>query len=267
MITQQFSDPLYLRESRPESPRGTLLYLHGLGESCLAFEDLLEAEALRSYHQLAPDLLGFGKSPWPLSPQGLNDQADCIGQWLESTFQPAQTSPVVVVGHSMGGVLGLLLSERFPHLVRGLVNIEGNISEADCTFSGRIAGFSQGEFEQTGYAEVLNEVYREGLEDPPLQTYYASMRICDPKTLHRCATELLAVSQREVLAQRLAALNIPQVYILGDPRGTGTHSRALLDAASIPWHAISDAGHWVFLDQPEIFAELLVGELEKMIPE
>jgi pimeloyl-ACP methyl ester carboxylesterase len=261
-MLQRYSAPLALRERRPASPRKTLLYVHGLGESGLCFEDLIRAPALAEYYHLAPDLPGYGKSPWPREGLGLDQLTERLGRWLEDEV----SSPVVVLGHSMGGVLGLLLAERFPLRVAGLINIEGNISIEDCGFSGRIAGFTAQDFAGHGWAGVLDEVYRAGLDDHPLRTYFASMSLCDPRTLYRCSQDLVRLSESEALASRLAALPIPQVYLLGDPRGTGARSRALLDRAGLAWRAVPDAGHWPFLDQPELFLELLVRSLDEMFP-
>ena len=252
---------MHLRERTSPQPKATLLYLHGLGESCLGFEDLVLTEALMPYRHLAPDLPGYGKSPWPKEPLGLDELVDIVGRWL-----PTETDErVIVVGHSMGGVLGQYLCERFPGQVRGLINIEGNVSGDDCAFSGRIAGYSEADFLTGGFDEVLERVYWGGVEDRPLRSYFAAMRLCDPRTLHRCAEELFAISQREELACHMATLQVPRVYVLGNPRGTAAYSRSLLDEKGIRWHAIENAGHWVYLDQPDSFRDLFLQVLGEMI--
>lgn len=252
-MIQRFSGSMFLRETRAdeevEGPAGTLLYLHGLGESGLSFEGLLTAPELAAFRHLAPDLPGYGKSPWPAEANGLEELADAVGRWL-----PSETSePVVAVGHSMGGVLALLLAERFPGLLRAIVNVEGNVCGDDCTFSSRIAAYPPAVLEERGLASLLDGIYRDGLDDAPLRTYFASMSLAHPPTLHRSAAELVEISDREEIAGRLADLDLPQIYLLGNPRGTGARSRSLLTAAGIPWRAIPDAGHWPFLDQPDLF--------------
>ncbi len=251
MIRQQFISDALLRESGAPAPAAPVLYIHGLGESALCFEDLLRHPRLAAYRHLAPDLPGYGKSPWSRVPRRLEEQAEWLGQWLRESID----EPVVVLGHSMGGVIGLMLAERHPNQVRAFFNVEGNISLEDCGFSGPIAAFDRQEFLEVGLQRTLEAIYRDGLKDAALRRYFVSMCLCDPRLLHLHSEELVALSRGEELASRLSALKIPQLYLRGDPRGTQSYSRSLLNGAGVPTKRVLDAGHWPFLDQPEAFVE------------
>jgi pimeloyl-ACP methyl ester carboxylesterase len=255
VIQHHIEEGMFLRHRRAPNPaRGSILYIHGLGESGLGFEDLIQDPRLDRWHHLVPDLPGYGRSAWTAAPLGLEDQADLLGRWLETRGD----GPVVVVGHSMGGVVGLRLCERFPRAVRAFFNVEGNVSSHDCGFSRKVGGHSLEGLVAGGLDSILEGIYHAGREDLPLRGYYASMRLCDPRLLHRNSLELVALSTEEQLAARQAALSIPHAYVLGSPRGTGAHSQALLTAAGVPWNAIEDAGHWPFLDQSDAFLDRLV---------
>jgi pimeloyl-ACP methyl ester carboxylesterase len=91
-----------------------------------------------------------------------------------------------------------------------------------------------------------------------LRAYGASVQICDPRALHRNSEELVRESTHEQMAIRLAALQLPHLYLYGSPRGTGHHSRALLRQAGLELRKISPAGHWPFLDQRTAFIEALL---------
>jgi pimeloyl-ACP methyl ester carboxylesterase len=86
----------------------TLLFLHGYGESLLAWRPLLD-HFTRNYRVLAVDLPGFGLSR---SPTFAYDYPSYQG-WLDSVLLRYTAGPVVVVGHSMGGELaaGLALAQ------------------------------------------------------------------------------------------------------------------------------------------------------------
>lgn len=220
----------------------------------------MESETLRECRCLAPDLPGYGKSPWPEDAAGLEDHAEAVARWLRD----AADEPVVLVGHSMGGVVGLLLAERHPERIRGFLNVEGNVSAGDCKYSGPIAEYSVSEFLERGRREILDRVYRLGIEDPPHRGYYASLRFADPRTLYRNSRELVELSREEGLADRLAVLAPPCRYLYGRPRGTGSRSRELLREAGIATLAVDGAGHWPFQDRPREFLVALRSFLNEL---
>ncbi len=170
----------------------------------------------------------------------------------------------MVVGHSMGAVIGTLLCERLAGRVRGFLNVEGNLSLDDCAFSSKVADRPLDEILSGELDRILDEVYRGGLDDRALRTYYPSMRMCDPRAYHLNGGELVELSRTEGLAGRMAALDVAKLYVAGSPRGTGERSRALLDRAGIGWRAVEDAGHWPFLDQPEAFVDEMTAFLERL---
>jgi pimeloyl-ACP methyl ester carboxylesterase len=254
-MLQQFNEfGMYFRTSQPEPAIGNIVYLHGLGESGLCFEELSVASALAEWAHWVPDLPGYGKSPWLEQPFTLADHADYVAQWI----QHRQIQPVVLVGHSMGGVTGLLFCEKYPQLVRYFINVEGNISMGDCGFSSQAIQFTQPDFITHGFKKLYQQFYRDGLSDPAMQGYYASVRICDPRTYYLNSLELVQFSQSERAASRLLQLKVPFAYILGSPRGTGAYSQSLLTRTGIKWYQVENAGHWPFIDQPRAFITYLL---------
>lgn len=232
--------------------RATLLFVHGLGESGLCFEGLFRDRRFEALDRIALDLPGYGASPWDDQPRSLQSCAEVVAGSLPS-FAP----PIVLIGHSMGGVIGQLLLELpGPHrgLVSGFVDVEGNLSPADCTFSGPAAAQERDAFLAAGYDRLLERLYREGADDRALRSYYVSCSLCDPRAYHQHSCELVEASRREDLGNRLGALPMPRVYLHGHPRGTGARSLELLRRAGVESVAIDDAGHWPFLDQPARFA-------------
>jgi pimeloyl-ACP methyl ester carboxylesterase len=153
----------------------------------------------------------------------------------------------------MGGVIGLILSEKYPELVQGFINVEGNISIEDCTFSRQAASYSLEDFQTYGFDTIRNSVYSSGLEDPALRSYYPSLCFCQPQTYHSNSSELVEFSRAAQLAERLGSLKHPVIYLLGNPRGTAELSRSMLTASGVEWRAIEDAGHWPFIDKPKMF--------------
>ena len=221
-----------------------LVWIHGLGESSTSFEDI--SARLEGFTDVLVDLPGYGRSPW-IDALGLDALADHLARWL------GERPPAALIGHSMGGVLATLIAERAP--VRAIVNIDGNISPGDCTFSGRAVKYSLAEFRERGLAEMRAQVYVDGENAPPLRSYHAAMCFASPDMFHRHAADLVELSATRRLAARLAALKAPALFVAGVPNGICVESRELLTAAGARWIGIEPAGHWVYLDQPARFAD------------
>jgi pimeloyl-ACP methyl ester carboxylesterase len=118
--------PLYVREYGGEGP--ALLLLHGLGANGHVWDPLLEiVKDAWQGRIVVPDLRGHGRSPQGLHygyGQHANDMADLI--------RPAE--PVYVIGHSLGGVIGMVMASGwFGANVRHVfgVGIKVNWSEDD----------------------------------------------------------------------------------------------------------------------------------------
>lgn len=248
---------LYICERGVKDPQGILVYIHGLGESGLCFEHLLAHAGLGEWRQIILDLPGYGRSIRMAEPLSLSEHADYVAGWLRNNVLTENKMPIIVIGHSMGGVVGLLLCERHPDLAIKFVNVEGNISKDDCQFSALAAAQEVEEFLDSGFDELRNRIFAEGEKDLAKQGYYVSLRLADPRAFHLNSVELVEVSARECLATRLAAVVPPVYYLAGVPDGISERSKELLTQAGITWTAIEPAGHWPFLDQPEPFVSAL----------
>lgn len=105
-----FRRPLRMKvrdDLRPEDTRLTVVFLHGIAATSIGWkktlQDIRKDSSLKNLRLISLDLLGFGRSP----------RAD----WLDYDYLDYQTAidntlkhlkvntPVVVVGHSMGGLI------------------------------------------------------------------------------------------------------------------------------------------------------------------
>jgi len=243
------------RKAAGERSGRTLLWIHGLGESSLCFRNIVRHPSLAGMNHLYPDMPGYGKAPWPEHPLSFAKLVDNLACYLELLIQ----DPVVVVGHSLGGVLGLLLAERRPDLVNALVDVDGNKTAEDCVYSGRASDMESEMFFSNIFPAMLDDIYREGISDPALRGYYTSLCLCDVRTFHQHSIELFELSRKRHLAKRLATLDMSKLYIGGSPGGVSTCSLEMLKAVEVPMSMVKPSGHWPFIDQPDDFAEILKG--------
>lgn len=250
------SEPLASR--RVGEGAGTpLLWIHGLGEAGSCFDSIIRQPRLAGRPHLLPDLPGYGETPAGSPPPSLASIADRLASWLEASAEP----PVIAIGHSQGAVIALLLAERHPERLRGLIDVEGNKSEGDCGYSLPIAAEDPGAFREQGHSRLCDLAAERAAFDPAQAGYAERMRRADPETLHAHATELVALSREEGLATRLGRLSLPRLFVNGAPSGCPPRSLELVDATGVPRVEIGPAGHWPFFDQPAAFAEAVAAQL------
>ena len=246
------------RSWREDEEGPTFLCLHGLGDSGLSFDRLAASPRLSPFRILAPDLPGYGESPRPAPERSLGQFAEDIAEILAG----GQGDPPVLLGHSMGGTLAQLVAEAASDRIRAVVNIEGNICLNDCAWSGPIAARSLRSFLDSGLSEVLSQLDEAGRDDPEMARYATSLRQADPAAIHRHSADLVALSKPADLAQRLARLPVPALYIAGSPGGIGPGSLELLREAGAYLEVLSPSGHCPHRDDPEGVARRVAEFLE-----
>ncbi len=218
-----------------------MVWIHGLGESSLGFDAI--AHRFAGFTHVLPDLPGYGRSAARV--MSLDALADHLVAWL------VERPPAIVIGHSMGGVLATLIAERTA--VRAVIDIDGNLTRGDCTFSAEAGKYSAAEFADHGFAVLRDEVYRRGVTELPLRGYHAAMSFTDPATFHLHSADLVAMSERADLVKRHAALRVPMLFIAGVPGGICEASRAEMDREHVRWVGIAPSGHWPHQDRPDDF--------------
>jgi pimeloyl-ACP methyl ester carboxylesterase len=221
-----------------------LVWIHGLGEWSASFDPVAAHPALAGFTHVLPDLPGYGRSPWPARPDDLAAVADRLAAWL------GDRKPVVL-GHSMGGVLAHYVAERIA--VRAVIDVDGNLSRGDCTFSALAAAYSLDDFVGFGFSAIRADAYERGRTDLALRGYHAAMCAAAPHVFHHHAHQLIELSVAEARPAGLAALRVPVLFVAGVPDGICPRSRELLDRHGVRWVGVEPAGHWVWIDQPAGF--------------
>lgn len=98
-----------------------VLALHGITANHVSLS--LVAEALSDRFVLAPDLRGRGHSGALPPPYGMQAQADDVVRLLDD----ADVDRAVVLGHSMGGFVAVVLAHLHPDRVARLVLVDGGL--------------------------------------------------------------------------------------------------------------------------------------------
>ncbi len=93
-----------------------LLLLHGGSSRWQHFETIIP-DLTAAWQVIAPDLRGHGKSGWNAGHYRLQDYADDMIALLEDRI----TTPAHLFGHSLGGMIALLIAAQRPDLARSVI--------------------------------------------------------------------------------------------------------------------------------------------------
>lgn len=110
---------LHVRTGRAKGKyTDTVVFLHGLGNSGAAWDKVI-AQLPPDVRAVSIDLLGFGQSPRPeWAVYDVRTQARSV---ITTLIRLRLTGRVVLVGHSLGGLVAVEVAKRYPLAVRSLI--------------------------------------------------------------------------------------------------------------------------------------------------
>lgn len=259
--------PLVYREALPiEEPRGTVLCLHGYPESSYMWRNLLEAVADAGWQAVAPDLPGYGDSPY-----GGDGSWKAHVEAVDAFHREQELGEVVLVVHDWGGLIGLRWACEHPELVRAMV-----ISNTGFFPDGKWHGLAdvlrtpgQGEqfvegLDRDAFAGMLRTVTPQ-LDDRSVDEYFKAYASPERR---RGQLELYRSGEfSELKDYDLAAVGAPSLILWGadDPfapvAGAHRFARELPDSELV---VLDGAKHFVFDEVPAQCSAAVVRFLEKV---
>ncbi len=238
---------------RPGNGKG-LLYLHGLGGTKEDFSGAWSEAEWKEYALVAVDAPGCGATRGYRRgvPLGVDDIVDVA----EAVVERLNVGRLTVVGHSMGGLAGLLFTLRNGRRVERLVSVEGNLVPADCAlysrrvfrerFLGREEAFMRGVAEdlragaRPGWLKAAARL-RESVEDAAFFDYCRS---------------LVEYSDHYPVLELFCGLEIPTLYVHGRESGSPTLI-ADLGNHGVSVSAIPGSDHFPAWSNPDAYYRCL----------
>lgn len=95
----------------------TVLLLHGNNFGGFYFQAIIDGLTREGFRVIVPDQIGYGRSSKPIAPFNFNSQAR--NTWL--ILQSQKIDKVMVIGHSMGGMLAARFATQYPKAVERVV--------------------------------------------------------------------------------------------------------------------------------------------------
>ncbi len=229
------------------------VFLHGLGSASSSyFPRAVVHSRLRDHRSLLVDLLGHGYSDRPDEfDYSMEGQAEIV----VSLLRDLGISGSVLIGHSMGGSIAILVAKAAPRLVGRLVVAEGNLDPGPGMVSGPITAMTEDEFVSHGHADLVRAMRNAGFPD-----YAGTVRACDPAALHRSAVSLIA-PRRPTYRQQLARLKLPRTFVYGE-KNVPNPDVDRLTGDGVDVRVIPKSGHDMLVDNPDGFAEVVADTVE-----
>ena len=229
-----------------EAPKDIWL-LHGFGESGLSFREVMASSLANSYRLLCPDMPGFGVSPFDSNIESLRDLYQVILQLIREV---SGDRPIVIMAHSMAGILGTWLCEELQNQVVYYINIEGNLDHVDCFFSGKANDYDDPNVFYHNFCQDLAKVRN----NVSLERYYASVLLADPLAMYRMGrSSYLATAEA---GAEFAALQTPKIYLWGDS-SVSPSTQEFIRQHDLPNHRFENCGHWPMIEKIDEFLTVL----------
>ncbi|MBI2346039.1 MAG: alpha/beta hydrolase [Deltaproteobacteria bacterium] len=240
---------IFIRK-REQQDKLAIWFVHGFGESGFCFKEAFDAPELKQYSLHVPDFPGFGVSPLFSESHTINQSASLLTDLIKDSH-----NPVVLVAHSLGGLIATQAATALPEKVKGLVNVEGNLTKADCFYSGKAAeATNAAQFK----ADFTEEIYKMGLKDEAIRRYFVSLKMANPESLKTWGRTGVEATGEEKGGNDFLQVPCPKLYIYGK-KSIPERSRKFLEKNDVEAVEFENSGHWPMLDETEKFYRV-VGE-------
>lgn len=236
---------ILLRSSIVAEAKGDIWFIHGFGESGLSFIEAFDSPLADKFNLYVPDMPGFGASPYPDTHPNQKQTADILYDLIQKI---SKTNSIYLVGHSQGGLVATWLCQKLGDQVCGYVNVEGNLTKADVTFSGEAAKQSTPD---ACKAHILRYVETHA-QDESYWRYYASLRLASPDVLLTWAKAGLEFTGETKGGEEYAALPTRKLFI-GGIKSHAPMTRHFIESHQLNHYYFEHSGHWPMIDDSVMF--------------
>ena len=246
--------------------RQKAILIHGWSSSNYALEPLMELLSKR-YHVVAIDLPGYGESEILQERVSIKRYADLIAELIRQISD----GPVILVGHSMGGMISLTAAIHTPEIIERIVCISPTITGVLSTTTNLLVApinFIEstpiGGFIVYGVESIIRGITDRMMREISFadrtkitdEEYAPLRRDARQRRGGRTRAECFTAMRNNNLSGQLADIKTPILFIWGAEdntvplRDAGVVAEEMFDA---DLRIIPNAGHW-----PQFEAKLIV---------
>ncbi len=219
-----------------------VICLHGLQSNKNIFYPLTKLWTDRNISTIGIDFIGFGNSSKLKDfTYRLEDQAEIIG----SVIDQLNFKKFILIGHSMGGMVGTMLLKDRQDQILGLINMEGNFVLKDCGASLSMTQTNFDEFSQKLYPEYLTSLGV--LAEPSARIRMESLKQVPGYAFYKTSQSIVEWSRSEKLIQPFINSPVSKLFIYGEKNSWKKEALP----SFIPSVEVSRAGHFMLAANPK----------------
>lgn len=252
-----------------------VILIPGLASSREVWADLVSK--LRINHRVhLVELAGFASTPAISNPEGkvIAPAVDAIAEYIRAQ----QIKAPVIIGHSLGGEIGLMLGARYPEQVSRLMIVDAlpfysliidpaatseTAARHATTTRDWLLGLSPEQMAENQKASIAGLAKTEAVRPALVAAGVNS----DRETVANAVFELMVTDLRPELVRISAPIEVVYAYdaLFGIPvtRVDAMYRQAYASAPDIHFTRIDDSFHFIMLDQPEKFSNVVASFLNK----
>lgn len=277
-LSASAAQPLPISPEHPNSQRisvemqgaGTdIILIPGLASSRDVWADL-SAKLLKSHRIHLVELAGFASTPAIANPDGkiMAPAVDAIAAYIHAQHIKAPT----IIGHSLGGEMALMLAARHPDLVGRVMVVDAlpfyslmfnpaatseTVAPQATVTRNLILQQSPEQFAEFQKASIARLAKTEALRPELVAAGIHS----DRKSIADAVYEVMITDLRPELGRIKAPIDVVYAYdtLFGIPAASvdAMYRQAYASAPNIHFTRINDSFHFIMLDQPERFSNVV----------
>lgn len=250
-VLQSYGDSRVFGESYGAGPV-RVVWLHGWARQAHDFAAAARLLAERGVASVALDLPGSGASPVPSEAGGARHYADLIVPALRDVGD----GPIVLVGHSFGGRIAVVVASQHPELVDRLVVTGAPLVRLHAPARAPLA-----------YRTLRWMARRHLVSAARLESARRKYGSSDYRNAQGVMRDVLVANVRESYEPELSALEMPVSFVWGEhdvevPYAVATRAASLVKSQTT-MTVLDGVGHLLPLEVPEALVDAVVVALRQ----
>lgn len=224
------------------------------GDSRASYRQAFDSGLSRWARLFVHDPPGHGASPPRKSGLTLDD---CARQWCELINRFSRSNAVVLVGHSMSGIIASRVAKLLARPPLLVIGVEANLTRRDAYFTGLAARFAE---PARFHASLCRRVLRLADCDPSARAFAGSLEVADPLTLWTLGRSVVALKDPGSAFRKVRTAKVHY----WDATAASREARAYVTRHGLPLRAFTALGHWPMLKAPDTFYGAIADDIRRL---